>query len=86
MYIYFKNLEFQNSFLISFLCFNHFLLILDTVLGQLKANVPGNPNVVLSYQVVSQTVSVTADGVVKLIRELDREVRTLTWYSDNSKR
>ena len=86
MYTYFKNLEFQNSFLISFLCFNHFLLILDTVLGQLKANVPGSPNVALKYQVVSQTVSVTVDGVVKLLRELDREVRTLTWYSDNSNR
>lgn len=46
---------------------------IDTVLGQLKANVPGSSNVVLTYQVVSQTVSVTADGVVKLIRELDRE-------------
>jgi len=77
LYIYSNNLKVQNSFLISFLCFNYFLLILDTVLGQLKANVPGSPNVVLTYQVVSQTVSVTTDGVVKLIRELDREVRTL---------
>lgn len=46
-----------------------------TVLGNLKAHVPGNPNALLKYEATSdQTLMVIENGTVLLNRPLDREV------------